>query len=241
MPFPNLIYRTLAEEPGRLETCWQLVSPGLDIVGSEALVRAVLGPGSQHRAHHRTSAVSDSQAATLRRVMSVYDRGNSCNAVLVALLRHGTPGEPSQSDLMSDPFREESRRSTQLPEMVAIDAMSPSARQVVLQLAALVDPTRAVVPSLFRHLAHEPDLLAAVSEVVQAADQTGRLNQLAKTSQARVEGVIRRWPVPVTPVVDPTTDALLASFQHVIPRMLAVSEVLRDSLVGRSGGEDGPP
>lgn len=231
MPFPNLLYRKLAEEPGRLEACWERLRGGLVLVGAPALRGRLADalPGSAVPSNTRSPL--DGQSRTmLTDVLNAYDTGNSCNAVLVRLLLEGTPGHPDSPLVRPTPERAPGVHQD-LPPMLGLETMSEKVRARVRRLAQLVDPDSDVVPSVFRHFANDEALLDAVVSALEAASADGELDRIYGEAVAKVTGTIAEWPVQVTPVADTGARTVLEPFPRVIPRMLAVSAVLRATLM----------
>ncbi|WP_026531413.1 hypothetical protein [Arthrobacter sp. H41] len=251
MPFPNLLYRRLGEDPRRLEDCWGRVRPGLARIGHTALRRLMLdgidsadahapaargpeGKISNARPASGTSPINPGQAATLLRILSPYDSGNSCNAVVVALLRGGAPGD-SSSPLLSTVASTGDALPTEmvtapLPPMLEVDDMGTEARNSVLRLARLIEPGGRAVPSLFRHIGHDTALLDWIESVVTDAAESGALNRCEDSVRAVAARTAAHWPEPVQPLDDDQVRKLLQPFETMIPRMLATSTVLRAAL-----------
>lgn len=238
MPFPNLLYRMLAQEPGRLESCWGRVRDGLALVGAPALRARLAGnlPAATVSPTGRSS-LDGQQLTLLTDVLDAYDSGNSCNAVLVRLLLEGAPGHPDSPLLQASPVSAPGARRT-LPPMLDLETMPEKARAQVRRLAQLVVPDSDVVPSVFRHFAAAEALLDAVVSALDTASATGELDRISDVVEAEVTRTMAEWPVPVDPVVDSGVRAALEPFATMIPRMLVVSAVLRTA-VGKAGEE--PP
>lgn len=227
MPFPNQLHRVLAEESDQWESYWRRLRGGLAVVGAPTLRNRLVGelpsPGLPLRAQVPLGARSRKM---LTDVLDAYDSGNSCNAVLVRLLLEGTPGR--RDSPLLQPSSEQSPAGHQhLPSMLELGTMSEKVRAQVHRLGHLVDPHSDVVPSVFRHYAHDEALLDAVLSVLEAASANGELDRLYAQVVARVTETTAEWPVPFDPIVDPDDRNLLKPFATMIPRMLAVSAVLR--------------
>lgn len=251
MPFPNLLYRRLGEDPRRLRDCWERVRPGLARIGPRALRRLMFDDsnlaGTGTSADSRSdvggliappvpgsSPIDAEQAATLRRLLSVYDSGNSCNAVVVALLLEGASGD-SSSPLLSTAELPEGGSPTgidaaQLPPMLEVKDMDTVARESVLRLARLIEPGGRAVPSLFRHVGHDPGLLGWIETAVTEAAASGALDRCERSVRATATWSASHWPEPVQPLDDDRDRKLLEPFRIMIPRMLATSAVLRVAL-----------
>lgn len=227
MPFPNQLYRVLGKKPHQLESYWRRLRGGLAVVGAPTLrtrlVSELPSPGLPSNAQNTLDGHSQEM---LIDVLDAYDMGNSCNAVLVRLLLEGTPGHPDSP--LVQPSREQRLSEHQgLPPMLELEAMSEKTRAQVHRLAQLVDPHSDVVPSVFRHFANDEALLDAVVSALDAASTNGELDRLYAEVGARVTKTMAEWPTQVAPIVDADTRGLLEPFSTVIPRMLAVSAVLR--------------
>lgn len=227
MPFPNLFYRVLAEEPSRLAHCWKSVRPGLVRVGAGTLRERLMT-----RTTHATGCagllkdLTAEHRRTLTEVLGTYDSGNSCNAVLVHLMLHGSAGD-SISPLVVEAPSDPSVVPPPLPPMLELDAMTEPARRQIRRLAQLADPEGDVIPSLFRHFGHDEELLAYVTAALERAFENGALDQLQKRILQAVANAVAQWPNVVQPVTDPAIRSVLEPFARTIPRMLAVSAILR--------------
>ena len=234
MPFPNQLYRMLAQEPGRLESCWRRVRDGLVLVGAPTLRTRLVADLPAPTVSSTAQSPLDGQRLTmLTDVLDAYDSGNSCNAVVVRLLLEGTPGHPDSPLVGLVPEQATSAHPT-LPPMLDLERMPEKARAQVRRLAQLVNPDSDLVPSLFRHFADDEALLEAVLSALETASANRDLDRISEDVAAGVTGTIAEWPVPVDPVVDPDVRAALEPFGKMIPRMLAVSAVLRTTVADAS-------
>ena len=227
MPFPNLVYRVLADEPGRLESCWYRVRAGLVLVGARRLRERLADSWlTSARSPEPQEFVSDERRRRLTDVLDAYDSGNSCNAVIVTLLLHGSRGE-AESRLVQPLPVEVPSVPRPLPVMLELDEMTGATREQVVRLARMVDTKGDVVPSVFRHLAHDDVLVDTAVATLRAAFLSGAFDRLCDEIISTVATTITEWPVPVDPLTDSGTRALIEPFARAIPRMLAVSAVLR--------------
>lgn len=228
MPFPNLLYRRLAEHPGQLEACWNRVRPGLHFVGAPALRKRLVGAGPTPAGNDRTLP-DEGGRRLLFDVLDVYDAGNSCNAVLVHLLLNGAKGTP-ESSLIRAPQPGPPQNPPAIPPMLELEAMPGSVRERVVRLARLVEPGSTIVPSVFRHLAADDSLLPAVETTLRAASTAGVLDTTYDQMRATLAKTADEWPLPVNPVQDSATRTVIEPFAATIPRMLAASAILRTAL-----------
>lgn len=235
MPFPNLLYRRLAENPERLEACWDRVRPGLLLVGAPTLRHRLIDV-------HRAPAVDARQVPDeggrhlLLDVLDVYDAGNSCNAVIVHLLLNGAEGT-AESSLVAVPRPGPAQDPPVLPPMLELEAMPGSVRECVVRLARLMEPDGKIVPSVFRHLAADDSLLRAVETTLRTASITGVLGAAYEEMRTTVTRTAGEWPLTVDPMQDNPTRAVIEPFAATIPRMLAASVILRSAFTEAAGPE----
>lgn len=230
MPFPNLLYRCLAEQPGQLETCWDLVRPGLHLVGAPVLRQRLAEAGRTPVGNDRTLPHEGGRRLLLD-VLDVYDAGNSCNAVLVHLLLNGAKGTP-ESPLVRTPHPGPPQNPPAIPPMLELEAMPGSVRESVVRLARLVEPGGTIIPSVFRHLAADDSLLAAVETTLRAASTAGLLDTTYDQMRTTLTKMADEWPLPVHRVQDSATRAVIEPFAATIPRVLAASAILRTAFAG---------
>lgn len=232
MPFPNLLYRRLAEHPGQLEACWNRVRPGLLLVGAPALRHRMVGAGRVPVLNNRALPHQRGRRLLLD-VFDVYDAGNSCNSVAVHLLLNGATGK-TESSLTRMPRPGPPQNPPAIPPMLELEAMSGSVRERVVRLALLVEPGGKIIPSVFRHLAGDESVLSSVETTLREAIDAGVLDTVYGHIQATLTKTADEWPLPVHPVEDSATRAVIEPFAATIPRMLAASAILRTAFAGTS-------
>lgn len=232
MPFPNLLYRRLAEHPGQLEACWNRVRPGLVLVGAPALKQRMIGAGPAPVGNDRVLPHERGRRLLLD-VLDVYDAGNSCNSVAVHLLLNGAKGT-TESSLTRLPRPGPPQNPPAIPPMLELEAMSGSVRERVLRLALLVEPGGKIIPSVFRHLAGDESLLSSVETTLREAVDAGILDTAYDQIRATLTKTADEWPLPVHPVEDSATRGVIEPFAATIPRMLATSAILRTAVAGTS-------
>lgn len=228
MPFPNLVWRLLGEDPRRLHSCWWRVREGLNAVGVETLGARILEPTINAAPPLEDACPLDTeQVETLLSVFDAYDGGNACNAVAVRLLLDGSHGDPGSDLLLPTGIRRRSSVRATLPPMLGLTSMTPIARDHVLKLADVLNPTTDVVPSAFRHLAQDADLLRSLATTLDRANSEGLLQEVSRAAKDAVAATASVWPAEIEPINDPSAQVLLEAFADGIPRMLAVSALLR--------------
>lgn len=231
MPFPNLLYRRLAEYPGQLEACWNRVRPGLLLVGAPALRQRMVGADIAAVMNDRALPQEGGRRLLLD-VLDVYDAGNSCNSVIVHLLLNGAEGA-TESPLTRAPRPGPPQNPPAIPPMLELEVLPESVRERVVRLALLVEPGGRIIPSVFRHLAGDESLLSAVETALRAASDAGVLDKAYDQIRAGVTKTADEWPLSVHPVLDSATRTVIEPFAATIPRMLATSAILRSALPGR--------
>ena len=118
--------------------------------------------------------------------------------------------------------------------MLELEAMSGSVRERVVRLALLVEPGGKIIPSVFRHLAGDESVLSSVETTLREAIDAGVLDTVYGHIQATLTKTADEWPLPVHPVEDSATRAVIEPFAATIPRMLAASAILRTAFAGTS-------
>ena len=184
----NLIWRHLAVSPAALNWSWQSLKPlymsGAVPQAAWTLRQALAVPefpafGEQERLDAQCS-VSD--FVLVDAVLRTYERGNAQNLVALCALRlrltgtaAGDTGATSEQDpplapRANDIQAERADRVTEaLPPLPAMTDLSTAIRSDIESLAEVWVPAqhRGMIPSVFRHLAHWPALLAAFRSRVQ--------------------------------------------------------------------------
>jgi hypothetical protein len=157
IPVVNLIWRHLASLPDVLSWAWTTVRP---VTGSTILaeginqLEAIALKNVAHSAALFPAIPDDAMA-----VVETYNRGNCINLQLLTALRRAVAGEPTGNGGHL-PIAVPLTRLPRIPVMPRMEALDPSVRAIVLDLAALHGAAKnGVVPSLYRHLALWPGLL----------------------------------------------------------------------------------
>ncbi len=235
VPNVNLIWRHLATMPGMLAWAWQVVRPQVagGMAGSAA---GRLRERFRPRVDSRLLAPAPAEA---RRLVAVYNLGNSLNLVVLTCLRLAL--EARLREGRPAPLATETRRET-LPAMPRRDALEAGLLQRVDALAArhAAAQRAGVTPSLYLHLAHWPALLPAVEAIVgPLLDGGDHLRLAAEARQAAEQEARDLLPGLRDPGggPSPAERAQLASVLDlftgaVIPEMIPVGLVLEAHLSG---------
>ncbi|GGC43565.1 hypothetical protein GCM10011504_22520 [Siccirubricoccus deserti] len=165
VPLVNLIHRHLATLPGVLPWVWQAIRPPLE-TGTLAAARLRLAaalpapPAPLPAADWAAAGLAPEQRATIRALVEVYDRGNLTNLILLTALRRTLEGEPLAAVAPPAAIAPPPMLPAPLP-LPRLEALAPPVAALVRGLAARHGEA-GVVPSLYLHLAHWPELLAAL-------------------------------------------------------------------------------
>ncbi len=233
VPFVALIYRHLATIPGALEAVWRAVGPLMESrqlqAGAWRLGRdAWNGPGvdMSDALRGRDSA----SLAAIGDVIAAYNRANPVNLAIVALIRQ-TPREGGTSS--SALAGEGGTLPPAIRALPPIPSMASLPGDVRVRVDAFAKPGATgmpvLVPTLYRHLAHWPDVLAFAQREVLPRLASGafqpaidgfrsailaEMAELGRSSAAADEPLLRR----LTPILD--------RFTSVIPEMVVIGSFL---------------
>jgi hypothetical protein len=234
-PLVNLVYRTLAVVPGRLEEIWRDLRPNLAGAAAEAGARELLATAAPR---DRVVPLSRSALAAagvegdeLRRVASTleaYEHANPRNLLAVTALLHGVGGRGAQPEGGSDA----DQHDTALLPMADLSTLARPARELLEEMAAAIAAggETVLVPSLFRHFAHNPCLLALIWTALRPLVDGGSIRACSEAVSARAASLATALPYPVGRLEDEETRAVLERFATTIPRMLVAGSRLRRSL-----------
>ena len=219
IPVVNLIWRHFATLPGVLPWAWATVAPvaqsaepRLGAARLRALVAALPVPA--------LPALTEAQQA----VVATYNRGNCANLLLLTALRRLLEGAPAGHG----PALPAAEPPAMLPAMLPLprlDALDAGTAARLGALAALHGGTDAV-PSLYRHLALWPGLLAPLHAALAGAPAIAQgrdalLAEAAATAAQLLPALRPPGPCPpaqraaVLAVLDVFTGRLIAEMATV--------------------------
>lgn len=171
LPLVNLVWRHFATLPGVLPWAWESVAPVMPLVpAATARLMAALGPVP--------GLPLGSEAAALARL---YNRGNLSNLIVLTALLRGKQGE-AQAPLAPPPAMLPAP-----PPLPRLDALPEKARREVLALAGMHGHAGGVVPTLYLHLAHWPELLAPLYASLSPMMAMGRIQALRDRALAAAD------------------------------------------------------
>lgn len=217
LPLVNLIWRHFATLPGALPWAWESVRPALPLLPvATARVRAALEP--------LPTLALGAQAAALA---TLYNRGNLSNLVMLTALLAGKQGHAVAPAAPAPAMLPEP------PPLPRLDALDESARRAVLALAGMHGHAGGVVPTLYLHLAHWPELLAPLYSALQPMVAMGRvatLREAAIAAARREAEALRPYlaapPEPSAEILAAVRATLTQFTGRVIPEMVPIGLML---------------
>ena len=233
LPLVNLVYRVLAAGE-TLELAWAQLGPNLRDPGIPDMARALVDeitvsvppvPG----AALATVGASETQLAIGRSTVAAYMHANPRNILVVTALLDRAPGMgqplPTGSEAAPAP-------DWDILPMASLDRLDASARMLIDEMSApLVTPGQeALVPSLLRHFADSPTLLAVLWTALAPAVTSGAVARDANSVTTTARNLATRLPYPVEPIADPATRETLQRFQFTLSRMIVVGRLLEQAL-----------
>ncbi|MDJ0388909.1 hypothetical protein QMO56_12360 [Roseomonas sp. E05] len=241
IPVVNLIWRHFAALPGVLPWAWATVRPvagsALLAEGIARLEAAALGAGGAAAVALPVLPVLPDEALA---VVEIYNRGNCTNLQLLTALRRVLAGEaagggsPPEAAPPPPPL-------PPTPAMPRLEALEPAVRAQVRNLAALHGAAvAAAVPSLYRHLALWPELLAPLHAACAALMADGTLPRGRDALLAEAQALSGRMlPALRPPAAFPAEQrqAVLAALDTFAGQLIAEMAVL--GLLLRAAGRQG--
>jgi hypothetical protein len=252
VPMVALVYRHLATLPGALEWAWSVLGPAL---ADGQIQETSWRIASSHRPLPlapvpapalRVLGVADADLPALRAVPAAYNRANPVNLLSVTCLGRLLDGhareEPSGSGNRPEPAWAPPPSLPALPPMVDVESL-PEPVAGLLTLVSTHDPATGtvVVPSLYRHLADRPGLLALLVTLLMPRFEDGSIRASVEAVRADMTGAADALATDlhVPPAPGRELEAVFDRFTGVIPEMIAVGSLLEDALGGAitpSGG-----
>lgn len=183
----NLIYRHWAAKPPALEWVWGALRPlyanGRIANRAAALVESldISAPAEIPMEAFRVAGVGDHAVGTAAEIVAAYNKGNSQNLIVMpALARFIADGgaERPQRTAADEPAP---KRPRDQPPIVALADMSKKTRELIdIMSAPILTDDRPLVPSLYRHLAQWPEILAMASASALAPGRVAAVADIAR-------------------------------------------------------------
>jgi len=232
LPIVNLIYRHLATRPGRLEETWAALRPSLTSSAAERAAAELASGAAPPRVApipgRALAAVglAPREAALAGATLDAYARANSRNLLGMVALLEGCRGTGAGGDATVP------ATSKPILPMADLASLPPAAVALLdeMSLALVGDAGPTIVPSLLRHFAHDPCLLALLWTAARPAVEGGRVSARARAVARRARVLARGLPYPVAPLVEDEVRAIAIRFICAMSNMLVFGEVLRAAL-----------
>lgn len=241
LPLVNLVYRVLAAD-GKLDAVWSelgpnLRDPGIADSAAELLEGITASCSAIPRSALAVLGASDNECARGRSTIAAYMHANPRNLLAVNALLEEAPGTGA-----SEPGDAENSPSPEwdmLP-MASLEGLDPDSRALLDEMSApLVSPGEGVlVPSLLRHFAHRPALLALLWTAIAPSFGTGAVAADADAIGQQARRLARKLPYAVKPLSDPSTRQTLERFQFTLSRMIVVGRLLEQALGSTRGSTE---
>jgi hypothetical protein len=232
-PMVNLVYRHMATIPGCLEWAWGTLRPlfasGMIPELATRIRRDVNFPTTVPIAR---AALAGMDQAAIAATLDGYNHANPMNLIALEVLRlslaHGPEGTVPNSET---PLPAEAPKLPAMVDPASADAEIARLLNILARQGTGVDG--GVVPSLYRHLAHWPDLLTLVARSTDDLLERVDFVELCSTLESRATeaaGSLPR-PDPGLPAPDKAQARglmeLIGFFPPAICRMIVIGAWLR--------------
>lgn len=232
LPIVNLVYRHLAASPGLLEATWAALRPNLTSAAAEAAAAELASRARPPeiapipRAALGAAAFAPDEAGLAAATLGAYARANSRNVLGMHSLLDGCLGTGEKAAPVEPPA------PAPVLFMADLRSLPPSAAALLdeMSLAVVGAAEPRIVPSLLRHFAHNPCLLALLWTAVRPAVSAGALSARAQAVAVRARALAGELPHPVTPLADEETRAVARRFADAMSTLLVLGEMLRSAL-----------
>jgi hypothetical protein len=243
----NLIYRHMAATPGLLPWVWGCLRPhfasGRFTAGAET---AVAKAGLTRAAPiplpaFALAGVGPHALDTVRAIVEAYNKGNSGNLFAMSALARFLAEDGAARPPVDIEKTAPAVRIRDLPPIMAMAEMDADTAALVRQISAPVaPPDRPMIPSLYRHLAPWPGLLALASaSVFSAAAMTAAqasitaLHEHAKAAAEETAATMappEGLPVPEAAALADIAKTAAAYARGPIATMVVLGTALRATL-----------
>jgi hypothetical protein len=231
LPLVNLVYRYLATTPGLLERAWAELRPNLLHDATDSLASELVAfPGGTvvpiPAASLAAAGFAGERAGLSAATLAAYARANTRNLLAVHLLLDGNSGPVMRvSAQMPAPFAADNQPV--LP-MADLDRLPPEATAILMEMTlAITGPEQpTLVPSLPRHFADPPCLLALLWAALRPALASGAADAPAHTLAERARALACRLPYGVRPIEDRRARLVLGRFIGAVSKMLVVGDLM---------------
>ena len=192
----NLIYRHWAAKPPALEWAWGTLRPlfanGRIAAQAEALVKELdlSVPPQVPMEAFRVAGVGDHAVGTASEIVAAYNKGNSQNLIVMPALARFIADGGAERPARAAADEPAPKRPRDHPPITAIADMAKETRELIETMSAPISPAdRPMVPSLYRHLAQWPQLLAMAAASALAPSRVAEVEGLARTAFERADAI----------------------------------------------------
>lgn len=169
----NLIYRHMAATPGLLPWVWGCLRPHFVSGRFTAAAEAAMADAGLTEAApiplpaFAVAGVGPHALDTVRAIVEAYNKGNSGNLFAMSALARFLADDGAARPPLDVEQTAPAERVRDLPPIMAMAEMDADTAALVRQISAPVaPPDKPMIPSLYRHLAPWPGLLALASASV---------------------------------------------------------------------------
>lgn len=220
LPLVNLIFRNMATIEGCLAWAWGGLRPlythDAIYAAAERIAAAAHGNGDEaSRPWRKDRVVADT--------LESYRRGNMLNMIgLFVLSRAGNGGGE-----IGDPFTPERiAQIMPLPDLATLPAPSMERLKVLTRMTEGESP---LIPSIFRHFAHDPEAIAEIEKIVMDMTRGGRLSRMVDAMTEAGKEAAQKFPAPQPPNAEIAREIekLTALFTPTMARMTILATAMR--------------
>ncbi len=233
----NLVFRHLATHEGMLEWIWPALRPLYLSAELQGATNAVLGRIERPGPSPLDSLLTGRARADCKAVIDSYNKGNPQNLIaLTAFVKalDGAAGKEPPAVALAPQEAVTGAGGVPVMPLPKRDELAPATMAVIEGLASLHTLEPGVVPSLYIHLSHWPQALAAANvylqSVVTAPDWRNRVDEVIKSVAAESETLaagIRFEGTPPDEALLRQVAATVSTFVNAsIPEMIVVGRLL---------------
>ncbi len=226
--FVPLVYRVLACESDRLEGIWADVAPNL---GDEITVRAAgkLGatPASSAAGRPPESDLSDARTAAAVATIGAYRRSNALNLIGLSAL-----GDGISAPRASAPVPSARPRSRSILPMADLAVLPRSTIALLEEMSAPIAGAERpiVIPSLFRHFAHDERLLADIWTAIRPQVATPDFANATSAIRVEARAIASSLPYRIARVENENTRRIVERFIATISAMIVAGGLLEAAI-----------
>ena len=247
VPVVNLIWRHLATIPNGLPWAWESLRPlyadGTIEDEASALRSQLTLPSGENFASPMTQrTLSANERMRIDTILASYERSNAMNLIALAALKAKLAGTVlAQPHTVSATRERATPIDAQMPEALSVNEMDPATATLVENLNRL-GARGAIVPTMYRHLAHWPSFLEHLLGLLEPLDATGFIESaildVVEQSTQRGQAIATRLAVPHTSLDDAaqvTVRAAVETFRlGPLPKMTAIVAIITSAMPNRT-------